>query len=212
MKIVLLIYSLSTGGAERNVVQMAEYWLAQGHDVSIITLTGDDAHSSYKLPSNLHLVRLGINGSSQSSFRAVRSNIRRIQTLRRTFKELGPDTVISFMEPTNVLALCATAGTGIRVVIADRNDPVREYYGPAWRLLRNTTYPFAHKFVVQTRAVLKRYPVRLTTRAAAIPNPLILRQDNETGGTRPPQYTICGMGRLVRQKGFDILLEAFAPL
>jgi glycosyltransferase involved in cell wall biosynthesis len=213
LKIALLIYSLSPGGAERNVVQMADYWLTQGNDVSIITLTGTAVESSYKLPGKIRLHPLGVSGPSASSFHAVTANFRRIRALRRTMKELRPDTVISFMEPTNILSLCATAGTRIRTVIADRNDPVREYYGRSWRILRNITYPFAHKFVVQTQAVLERYPQRLGTRASVIPNPLILR--HETSGTAPsraPRHVICGMGRLVQQKGFDILLEAFAPL
>lgn len=213
MKIALLIYSLSTGGAERNAVQMAGYWLAQGHDVSIITLAGEDTPTAYDIPRGVKLIRLGVTGISSSTGGAIMDNVRRIRSIRRAMKKLRPDTLVSFMEPTNVLSIFAAVGGRARVIIADRNDPVREYYGRSWRILRNATYPLAHKFVVQTGAVLKRYPRYLAAKASVIPNPLILKTSHfpATAG-QAQKHVICAMGRLVRQKGFDILIEAFAPL
>lgn len=213
MRIAFLIYSLGCGGAERNAVQMAGYWVAQGHAVTILTLAGEDVLVECAVPDGVEIIRLGVNKASSSFFEALMCNMNRIRRLRTAIRTLKPDMMISFMETTNILCLLAAAGTKTRIVVADRNDPQREYYGRFWRALRNLTYPLAHRFVVQTRAVLCRYPRFLATRAAVIPNPLITdivdKQYRAKGaGTR----CICAMGRLVPQKGFDILLDAFAPL
>lgn len=215
MRITFVIYSLECGGAERNAAQMARYWVGCGHDVSVVTLAGSGASDFYDLPEGVDIVRLSAAGRSGGFWDKISRNLGRVRRLRQAIRSLQPDIVISFMETTNVLVLLATAGTGIDVIVSDRNDPVREYYGPIWRILRNLTYPWAARLVVQTRTVLKRYPRYLTGKATAIPNPITdfrYCENTTFSAGDKDRKQICAMGRLVRQKGFDLLLDAFGGL
>ena len=80
------------------------------------------------------------------------------------------------------------------------------------RLAMRPTYPYLDAFVVLTEGHRERYTKHLLrrTRIEVIPNTV---RDNMEG---PPAdldaKTIFTAGRFVSQKGFDLLLEAFAPI
>ncbi len=204
--IMFVIATLQGGGAERVVCTMANYWADKGHKVSIATFAAKGQGSAYPLHENVSLSELDILGKKHG---AISDNVSRIKSIRAFVQRENPDHVVSFMESTNVLVMLATMGLGVPVTISDRIDPKAYNYGAVWRLLRNVSYHFADHFVVQTKDVTESYPASLGRKAAIIPNfvnalpaaPAVQR-DN----------VVCAMGRLTKQKGFDVLLSAFAAL
>jgi GalNAc-alpha-(1->4)-GalNAc-alpha-(1->3)-diNAcBac-PP-undecaprenol alpha-1,4-N-acetyl-D-galactosaminyltransferase len=121
--------------------------------------------------------------------------------------------VISFMDRTNVIAILATRGLNIPILVSERNDPEMLSPGKMWEVLRQWTYPFADRITVQTERAGKYFP-RLRDRVVVMPNPVVLPPDAITG--LPPQLPgdrqLIAIGRLDPQKGFDLLLRAFARL
>lgn len=198
-RIGIVIYGLEGGGAEHSARRMAAYWHERGHEVRIFTLTQAAGSFSGDMPVTVLVAEGG----------AAARNMRRIGMLRAALRASKPDVVISFMEPTNVLTLMAVRGTGIPVIVADRVDAVRYSYGRLCRILRNIFYPFAAALVVQTERARRHYPPFIQRRAVVIPNAVYAQPVEATRQERP---VIAGMGRLERQKGFDLLLEAFAGL
>jgi glycosyltransferase involved in cell wall biosynthesis len=123
-----------------------------------------------------------------------------------------PDVVISFMDRTNVLVLLATVGARRPVFVADRTaaDPAS---GRIWRTLRRITYRRATAVVVQTEASAKALDERLRRRAVAIPNPVLDEPaDAATTAASGESHLVVALGRLVPQKGFDLLIDAFASV
>lgn len=204
--IVFVISSLQGGGAERVVCSMANYWVERQHVVTVVLFANNETPISYYLSPRVKILALDVLGKKNNAFC---DNFNRIKILRNTFKNLQPDTIISFMESTNVLSILSAVGLKIPVVITDRIAPKQYCYGKLWRVLRNITYPFSTHFVVQTQSVIKQYPALLAKHACVIPNFVNVSGSNHDYEERP---VICAMGRLEVQKGFDILIRAFAAI
>lgn len=211
MRIGLVIGSLLPGGAERVMSTMASYWAAQGHEVVLITLTSqsDDA---FGVHPRVRRVGLGIWGASAGLMDAVRRTAQRVVRLRRAFRQERPDVIISFLEVSNVLSLIAGVGLGTPIVVSERIDPRHHPIGTMWNLLRKRMYRHAHGLVVQTESV-RGWATTLVAphRVHVVPNPanpVAYGGRSEVG--RMQHRLVVGMGRLVKQKGFDLLIKAFA--
>lgn len=211
MRITLVISTFGAGGAERVMSVMANYWVEQGKDITLITLS-PQSNDWYKLHPRVKRVGLDVLSMSAHIGQAIRDNVRRIIGLRRALRRVHPDVVISFLDTTNVLTLMASRGLGIPLIVSERNDPHQNSIGSAWSGLRSLLYRHADAVVVQSGAI-RDWALRLPGIKAiyVIPNPV-----NSTGNgseqasrRRGSAHTIAAMGRLVRQKGFDILIEAF---
>lgn len=211
MRITLVISTFSAGGAERVMTVMANYWAERGEDITLITISPQST-DWYQLHSRVKRVGLDVLSNSAHIGQAVRDNVRRIIRLRRALRRAHPDVVVSFLGTTNVLTLMASRGLGIPVVVSERNDP-REYsIGLAWSVLRSVFYRYADAIVVQSCAI-RDWVLRLPGIKAThvIPNPVspICNESQQASRRHASTHAIVAMGRLVRQKGFDILIEAF---
>ncbi|MDQ7773476.1 MAG: glycosyltransferase family 4 protein [Elusimicrobiales bacterium] len=210
MRLTFLINSLGGGGAEKAITLLAESLARRGHDSRIVTVdpTVPDFHP---VPAGVERASLGADGSPCRWFEPLR-HLRRIKALRRTVTEGAPDALISFIDATNVLALAAFPGGAPPVVACERLDPRFSLTGPHWRFLRRLLYPKAAAVVVQTKAAAEAVD-RYGWRTVTIPNPAV-PYPREAG---KPEFlrlghNIAAAGRLTRQKGFDLLLGAFARI
>lgn len=212
LRIYLVVSTFAAGGAERVMSVMANYWAEQGKDITLITLSAQ-SDDWYKLHPRVKRVGLDVLSFSTHIGQAIRNNLRRVILLRRVLRRDHPDVVISFLDTTNVLTLLASRGLGIPVIVSERNDPYQNSMGPAWSRLRSLLYRYAAAIVVQTSAIREwALGLRGIKAVCVIPNPVNpISNGSEQNSRRPgPPYAIAAMGRLVRQKGFDILIEAFS--
>lgn len=208
----MVISSLAGGGAERVMSIMANYWAARGQDITFITLSsGED--DFYALHPQVRRLALGLLKASENLGDALWNGIRRVSHLRKALRASCPDFVISFMDTTNIITLLACCGLGLPVVISERTDPRQHNIGRTYALMRRVLYRWAHAVVVQTEGV-REWVESFVPREAVfrIPNPV-----------EPPSYPsespsqplpagrlLVSMGRLGWEKGYDLLLQAFA--
>jgi GalNAc-alpha-(1->4)-GalNAc-alpha-(1->3)-diNAcBac-PP-undecaprenol alpha-1,4-N-acetyl-D-galactosaminyltransferase len=109
MKLTLVSSSLNVGGAERVMSILANYWAANGWQITILTFDDGAEPPFYDLDRRIDLQPLGIR--SQDGFKfsvsSVSYNLRRIQVLKQAIVASQPDLVISFVNTTNILTLLA---------------------------------------------------------------------------------------------------------
>lgn len=205
--VLLVVSSLSAGGAERVVSQLAALWAEKGWRVAVLTLSRAES-DHYPLPASVTRVGLGLATNSSNFLQSLRNSTRRMVALRAAVRSFAPDVVVSFVDRTNVLLLLALIGSRIPTVVSERIDPTRHRLGLAWMLGRSLFYPRASAVVVQTESVaLWAERVVPARKIRVIPNLVPNLRFPSSGATT---RTLLGVGRLDRQKGFDLLLEAYA--
>jgi glycosyltransferase involved in cell wall biosynthesis len=79
---------------------------------------------------------------------------------------------------------------------------------PVWRWLRLRLYGVADRLVTPSRGVLAALPAVIQARGRVIPNPVDLPR--AAPSLPADSRTLVAVGRLDPQKGFDLLLPAFA--
>jgi GalNAc-alpha-(1->4)-GalNAc-alpha-(1->3)-diNAcBac-PP-undecaprenol alpha-1,4-N-acetyl-D-galactosaminyltransferase len=219
LKLTLVISSLSSGGAERIMSVMANYWAAKGWNITLITLDSV-LNDFYELDSRVKRVGLAVMGESQNDFKAIINNIYRISRLRHAIRKSTPDVVVSFVDRMNVLTLLSAFGLGLKIIISERSDPTQHKIGSIWNIFRCITYPWADAIVVQNEYI-RRWGNRFRkSLVVVIPNPVVSdseKQEDEMGlfdlikldNNDDNLKIIASVGRLSNEKGFELLLKAF---
>ena len=214
MRLTLIISSLSCGGAERVMSIMANYWVAKGWKITLLVIYGHEVTPFYSLDSRVIYIPLVIAANSANKVIGLWNNLWRIQILRNAIIKSKPDVTISFLDITNIIVLLATRGLNIPVVVSERTEPSRYPLGRVWQKLRQLTYSYADKIVVQSKGVRSYFldTLKINT-CIIIPNPVLLPPKiKKISNKFVDNYSLIAMGRFEREKGFDLLLKAFAKL
>ncbi len=207
MKILCVIPSLTRGGAERALSLLTHDW-AKCHVVVVAAF--DASRPAYDYDGRIVHLGLRLPGHALGRFHvALASTLRLIELFRAEL----PDRIITFMEPANFPAILASVvvGTVDRLVVSVRQNPnilplPRRLLMPC--LYRRPSAVVAVSDGVRRALVAMGLPAdRVTT----IPNPVALPET-----TRSPAAPcargrfVLAAGRLIRAKGFDMLLHAFS--
>lgn len=207
--VTLVISSLLCGGAERVAASMADYWSRRGRPVHLVTLFTREL-DFYTLPDTVRRTELGLTSERRGPL-AVLGALRR---LRAVLREDEAQVVIGYMTRVNLLVLTAARGLGKRVIVTEHNHPRAYRIGRLASFFRRLLYPKADALTVLTQDVDETWarPLMPEGRTAVLPNFVHLpetEEGNEPEIDLPPRF-VAAAGRLVPQKGFDLLIEAFA--
>ena len=211
-RVVVFLSSLSSGGAERVAVRVCGWLRDAGHDVCLLTLSGVST-DFYACPEGVTRQALDMQGASGNPITALFANVRRLLAIRRVVRSFHADVVLSLGDRSNVLMLLALIGMYCRKVISERADPVLEPLSRGWSLLRKLAYPMASLHVSQSSYVSdwmrQRFP---GVPCRVIGNAGDAVTDAGTASCRDPgereRLRLITVGRLSKQKGIDILLDA----
>lgn len=199
----LLLPSLSPGGMQRVMSELAVYFCAQGNIEVHLVLFGKDPQQFYAVPRNLIIHKPKTKFVDKLRFLY---SFGRLIYVRRTVKSIRPESVLTFGEYWNNLVLLSLIGLAIPVYVSDRSRPGKNL-GFVHNLLRKILYRRAAGFVAQTN-----YSASLAAREGwnknirVIGNPI--RPINPDGKTEKENFVL-SVGRLVKTKHFDDLIRAF---
>ncbi|MBW7876011.1 MAG: glycosyltransferase [Candidatus Cloacimonetes bacterium] len=207
-RVLLVSMTLGAGGAERNIVHLAD-WFCRTCQTGILTLSPVE-EDHYFVP--VGVTRL-VGKLNKSRLPKITPRFLKVLInffyLRARVKEFSPDICICFVDEMNLLLLLALAGTGIPVIISERIHPAYHSIHRILNCLRPLIYKMCVKLVVQTEAIAHWCQINWSLPASQIsiiPNP-VLPVSQKVYQTIPRAYCI---GRMDLQKNHSLLLEMFA--
>jgi len=205
MKIVFIISSLGSGGAERVVTNLANYFVSK-YEVIILTLSDED--SFYPLNKNVKHIKLNLMKNSRNIFETIFNTFKRIIVLKKTLKKLNADINISFMTYTNILAILSSRLNGQKIIISEDIE-YNFYNDKKLFFIRRIVYKFSNLLVVKTHSDKKNY--NFLSNIEVVGNPLPM-EFTEVDLLNKKKDIILAVGRLDKQKGFDNLIKAYSIL
>jgi glycosyltransferase involved in cell wall biosynthesis len=210
-RVLFIINSLAGGGAERVMCTLLRASQGELRDSRISLLLLDREAAMYEVPRWIDVQQLDCRHSL----------LRSIWSVWRALARARPDLTVSFLTRSNVANIIASALLGIPAVISERVNTSSHLGVGAGaavaRLLVKATYPKARRIIAVSQGVADdlraSFGIR-RDRMAVIANPIdveAIRAQADSGAPVPIEgpYAVT-MGRLVPNKNFGMLIEAFA--
>lgn len=199
---IFFVGTLGNGGAERVISILSSQMAEQGMDVEVLTYY--DRPVFYKVNPKVKITAVEkCTGKS--------SKIANLLWIRKYFKK-NAKIVISFLAPFNIMALVAKLGTGIPMIVADRNDPTKVPTNTVVRKLRDYLYMAADGIVLQTEKNKAYFNRTVQKKSVVIYNPVDMKEYAGIALCTKKQKMIVSAGRLMKQKNQKMLLDAFADV
>lgn len=228
--IVFYIATLTRGGAERVIVNLANYFYRQGYEVYMVTLEPDEG--LYPMEDGIKKIVIDTpkagnagqdGGSSDGGGKAsggdsafavrlidrIRAAAGRITKVRRLLHKTQAQALVAFIGKTNIRAVLAGLGTKTKVFVSVRSAPEREYAGTVQRLTAKCLFCFADGIVFQSEGAKAFFPKLAQKKSRILYNPLSPEYVREPyAGERRDE--IITVGRMDKVKNHALLIDAFA--
>lgn len=205
MKIAFYIGSLSRGGAERVICNLADFFFEKGYEVIMVTKLKEE--DEYFINSNIKRIIADISPEEETRSR-IHNFVARVKKLRNVWKKEEPDIIISFIKKNNFMAIISSLFMKNKVVVSVRSAPEREYKKTTEKILAFILFRVADGIVLQTKRAFDFFPKGIQKRAIRLRNSISPEFIGEPyyGSRRKEVITV---GRIDDNKNQIMLVKAF---
>lgn len=204
----MFISTLNKGGAERVLVNLAEYFYKKGYWVTIVTQYR--AEDEYEISPGISRIFSEITKEEIGKSRIL-NFCRRFAKLRGIWKQEKPDLILSFIGKNNMMTILTSRFLKIPVVVSVRGEPREEYYSKSLRAAAKWLFRLADGIVLQTEGSKEFFPKAVRKKSIVLKNslsPAFLKE--RYPGEREKQ--IVAVGRIDANKNHEMIIRAFAEI
>jgi glycosyltransferase involved in cell wall biosynthesis len=208
---LFVINSLAGGGAERVMTTLLARSKDRAPDGRLHLALLDNEPAAYTAPDFVTVHQLDARGSQ----------LRSILQLLKLVRTLRPRLMLSFLTRANVAAVAVGRLTGVRCVISERVDTASHFSTTRLKAVKlvavRTAYGLAERIIAVSAGVadslVENFGIA-RDKIAVIENPVDVEAIRAKGAEAPSIALetpfVVGVGRLVPNKNFRLLIEAFA--
>lgn len=204
-KVLFAIPFLSSGGAERVVSIWTSELAKLNMDIHLLLFYR--VNNEYKVNERVKIHNL----TNEKREYEELSLISKIKMIRNKLKEIKPDVVIPFITYVGLLMSLCSIGLKINIIETIRIDPRYSPNNKKIRFLRNLSVFFSKSCIVQNREQLEYFPKIMQKKISVFANPIANEfLASEKKFINRKIKNIVAVGRLEKQKGYKLLIEAFS--
>ena len=199
LNIMIIMPTLSTGGAERVVVNFAN-WLVKNTNSEIYLVITESLNTIYEINSNVKVYEgnLGVG---------VKSEFKKIKYVRKKIKEINPNIIFTLFAKINMYALLSNHKDKT-LIFSERAN--LSYRNRLRKLLSIFSVKNSDGLIFQTNRAKTKYEKWIVDKdTIVIGNPVGEHAINQSKISSKKENIIIAVGRLEVQKGFDILIKSF---
>ena len=191
---------------ERVMSELANYFVDKADFEVHLVLYGIRREIFYALSHKVivHKPEFEFNNAKRTWY-----SIKTLLFLRKTLKTIHPYAVLSFGELWNSFVLLASLGLNYPIYVSDRSRPDKRL-STLHNFLRKWLYPKAKGIIVQTLKAKNIYKDWFgNTPLHVIGNPI---RQISLNGREKRENIVLSVGRLIKSKNYDKLIEIFASI
>lgn len=199
-KILFVSGSLIRGGAQRVITLLADEYVRLGWSVHMAVLLENKV--GYKISDRIVIHDIVRRGNQ------VKNTAKWIKGIKRILESENPDVVVSFAGRINMITMLAARGTGVPVLVSERNDPAHDRRSKPEQWLCKRFYARADKVVFQTQYQARYYEKWCRENSVIIGNPISAPVYE---GEHKKKDIVC-VGKLMDQKNHPMMIRAFKQI
>lgn len=205
-KVCFVIPYLYGGGAERVVAVLASELANEGYPIALVKYCKKE--NEYPLSEKVEAYCMVENEEEYKHL----SYLGRIRRVRALLKRIRPEYVVPFLPQVARHVFLASMGMRIRAIQTIRTSPWAKNQPFVLRLIRDAIIALSYRTFVQTNEQRSYFPRFIQRKMVVIPNP-VSREMLTAEWKKPEAMTkILAAGRLVKQKNFELAIDAVVCL
>ena len=205
MKIVCVGYLHGAGGAERQIIMLANAMAERNNDVHLIALAAFE--SKYKIDSNIKIHDLSYIEDKKGN-----KILNRYKALKAELELINPDISVHYwMQSAYFCAMMSKSVIG-NVIYSERGDPGDKEYKGILGLIRKLAFTRIDGFVFQSCGARDYFEDKIKEKSIVIQNSVFLPENKYIEPCKSREKKIVNVGRLHPQKNQKVLIDAFAEV
>lgn len=202
MRIACVGYLHGAGGAERQIVMLANALTQRNNEVYLLILA--ENRSKYEIDSRVITFDL----TTAESKRGNRI-VNRFNELKAILFKIKPDISIHYwLQSAYFCAMMPKSITG-KIVYSERGDPGDAEYRGLLRIIRHIAFKRVDGFVFQSEGARDYFKESVKQRSVVIHNSVSIPEDKYLKPCENREKKIVNVGRLHPQKNQKLLINAF---
>ena len=203
MRIACVAYLHGAGGAERQIIMLANELANRGEDVHLIVLAANN--SKYKI-NNKKITIHDLSSKEASSIRILS----RYKQLKKVLRLIMPDVSIHYwLQSAYFCALMPKKITG-KIIYSERGNPGDKEYRGLLGIVRKFAFAKIDGFVFQSIGAKDYFNRSIQEKSVVIPNSVFIPEGKYSTPCTKREKIIINVGRLHPQKNQQMLIRAFS--